>query len=43
MTQDHHHDQHEFMSHRGVNSDTCSGDARFFSEFCIEELQEYYL
>ena len=37
MTQDQHHDQHQFMSYQGVNSDTYSGDDSFFSEFCIEE------
>ena len=40
MTQDQHHDQHQFMSYQGVNSDTYCGDYNFFSEFSIEELQE---
>ena len=40
MTQDQHHDQHQFMSYQGINSDTNSGDNSFFSEFCIEELEE---
>ena len=37
MTQDEHHDQHQFMIFQGVNSDSYSGDDSFFSEFCIEE------
>ena len=37
IKQDQHHDQHQFMSYQGINSDTYSGDDSFFSEFCIEE------
>ena len=40
MTQDQQHDQHQFRSYQGFNSDTKSGDDSFFSEFSIEELQE---
>ena len=42
MTQDQHHDQRQFMSYQGVNSDTYSGEDSFFSEFSIEELQELF-
>ncbi|TMW84020.1 hypothetical protein EJD97_000223 [Solanum chilense] len=30
VTQDQHHDQHQFMSYQGVNSDSYSGDDSFF-------------
>ncbi|KAK4713495.1 hypothetical protein R3W88_019402 [Solanum pinnatisectum] len=42
MTQDQHHDQHQFMSHQGVNTNTYSGDDNFFSELSIEELREFF-
>ncbi|TMW80437.1 hypothetical protein EJD97_020124 [Solanum chilense] len=40
ITQDQHHDQHQFMCYQGVNSDTYYADDSFFSDFSIEELQE---
>ncbi|KAK4708514.1 hypothetical protein R3W88_029439 [Solanum pinnatisectum] len=42
MIQDQRHDQHQFISHQGVNNDTYSGDDNFFSEWSIEEMKEFY-
>ena len=42
MTQDRHHDQHQFMILQGVNTDTYGGDDSFFLEFSIEVLEELF-
>uniref|UniRef100_M1DYM9 Uncharacterized protein n=1 Tax=Solanum tuberosum TaxID=4113 RepID=M1DYM9_SOLTU len=42
MTPDQHHDQHQFISHQGVNTNTYSGEDDFFSELSIEELKEFF-
>ena len=42
MNQDQHHNKHQIMIHQGVNTYTYNGDASFFSEFSIEELQKLF-